>query len=496
MKLQEIYRTQIINNLKLFNVVLGLSSIGNPSIEEFLELGKKSYKQICKRKENKTKAINVLMELCSDMMVLSEDCCFYNVPILDFKAYDRPDFLLDLVLKFSSKDRIVEFINKDYKRMIAFLVVVENEVGPNIKDSLSYVVVRNFLLLCELGMFRFAYYYACLIRTQIFISEGLNPRVEYSDLFKNELSLAIKKEQNKYSKAITKKIRSGIVGTLNKVPLVNIDDSKRDKKFIGESINSTVGSDSRKSLESVNNAVDDVKQKHEEDNTHTTKELAIGLGKNIAVGTKDAVVNGSRVVGDKIVDGAKSVTKSVTEPIVNSTKEVVNNVKSNIDDKLDVNRKSGISDFVDEVNKEENHNHNDNEINESHLMDKEEFVADVDSKVDSKDESEKSESIDSKIDSKVDSNDLDKEEIEDKYDSYESEEDESSNPSKTNPSMSEPSKKKKSSRLEKLNKVKSSQDSKDYLSQKKPSRVDKLNRISKTNTKENTNKQFASSSVF
>ena len=95
MKLQSLYKNQLINNLKLFNIVLGLSSIGNPSIQEFLEKSLISYQKICKSSENKKKTISTLMELCSDVMVLSEDCSFYNIGLVDFSAYERIDFLLD-----------------------------------------------------------------------------------------------------------------------------------------------------------------------------------------------------------------------------------------------------------------------------------------------------------------------------------------------------------------------------------------------------------------
>lgn len=227
MKLQSLYKNQLINNLRLFNIVLGLSSIGNPSIQEFLEKSLISYQKICKSSENKKKTISTLMELCSDVMVLSEDCSFYNIGLVDFSAYERIDFLLDKVLKFSSVNNVREFFKDDFIETVGYVMAIESNLGNNIKQSSSYIVVRNFLTLCHLGMYRFAYYYAVFIRCQIFISEGLSPRIEYSDLYKSELSLAIQKERSKFSKNLKKKISDSIRDTVNKVPLVNVD-SKDD----------------------------------------------------------------------------------------------------------------------------------------------------------------------------------------------------------------------------------------------------------------------------
>lgn len=515
MKLQEIYKTQIVNNLKLFNVVLGLSSLGNPSIEEFLVLGKKSYKEICKRKENKTKAIGVLMEICSDIMVMSEDCCFYNVPILDFKSYERPDYLLDLVLKFSSKDKMVEFINKDYKRFIAILVSIENSVGPNIKGSLSYIVMRNFLLLCELGLYRFAYYYACLIRTQIFIGEGLNPRVEYSDLFKSELSLAIKKEQNKYAKAISKKIKSGIVGALNKVPLVDIDEDnlnkKRDKKFVGEVISSTVGSDSNVSLESFSNSVDSITKKNEEDKTYTTKELIKTSAKNVVEDSKEALVGGAKAVGDKV----SSVTKSATKSVVDSGKNALSGVKNSIDESLGLNEKSELDSLIEKFESEDNSN--EDKISESHLMDRNlngnsdinepskssETINEVDSvntlnSVDSYDQFESyNEELDNKSNkiSDKESNEKSDKELNDEYENLFNEAENDEDVKVVEKEITT----KKSYRLEKLNKMKNKNSSvfSENLNSpsKKPSRLDKLNKLNKSKESE-PSKSFGSSSIF
>lgn len=233
MKLQSLYKNQLINNLKLFNIVLGLSSIGNPSIQEFLEKSLISYQKICKSSENKKKTISTLMELCSDVMVLSEDCSFYNICLVDFSAYERIDFLLDKVLKFSSVNNVREFFKDDFIETVGYVMAIESNLGNNIKQSSSYIVIRNFLTLCHLGMYRFAYYYAVFIRCQIFISEGLSPRIEYSDLYKSELSLAIQKERSKFSKNLKKKISDSIRDTVNKVPLVNVD-SKGD--YVGSSL--------------------------------------------------------------------------------------------------------------------------------------------------------------------------------------------------------------------------------------------------------------------
>lgn len=353
MKLQEIYKNQIINNLKVVNVVLGLSAIGNPSIQEFLEASKKSYKHICKSKANKNKSVKMLMELCSDIMVISEDCCFYNIPILDFKSYSRPDQILDFVLKFSSQDRMVEFINKDYKYFIAFIIKVENSLGSNIRDSLSYIVMRNFLMFCELGMYRFAYYYACFIRTQIFISEGLNPRVEYSDLFKSELSLAIRKEQKKYAKGIENKVKSVVVGALSKVPLVDEDklSKKLDRKFVGESLQTTIGSDSSESIESVKNSVDNIIDQRRKDNEiGTIKDVVKDKSNKVVNDVKTGTKEGAKAVAKGTARATKTVVKAASDPVVKAVKEkAINPMKNKIEEALDIAPNKDIDDFIDNM---------------------------------------------------------------------------------------------------------------------------------------------------
>lgn len=268
MKLQSLYKNQLINNLKLFNIVLGLSSIGNPSIQEFLEKSLISYQKICKSPENKRKTVSTLMELCSDVMVLSEDCSFYNIGLVDFSAYERIDFLLDKVLKFSSVNNVREFFKDDFIETVGYMMAIESNLGNNIKQSSSYIVVRNFLTLCHLGMYRFAYYYAVFIRCQIFISEGLSPRIEYSDLYKSELSLAIQKERIKFSKNLKKKISDSIIDTVNKVPLVNVE-SKGD--YVGSSLvvgeGKSVNSSSPGSIDSkVNSFVDNYRNSDSKNN--------------------------------------------------------------------------------------------------------------------------------------------------------------------------------------------------------------------------------------
>lgn len=341
MILQEIYKNQLTNNLKLFNVVLGLSSIGNPSIIEFLELSKKSYKDICKNKDNKRKAVSVLMELSSDIMVISEDCSFYNISLIDLRHYDRIDFLLDKVLKFSSSDKIKEFINKDYKEVVAYLSLVERDLSDNVRSTLSYVVIRNFLVLCELGLYRFAYYYSMFIKSQIFISEGLNPRVEYSDLYKSELSLAIKSERKSYSKFIKKKISSSIKDTINKVPIINLKEN-RDNKFVGDSTNIPL-SDSRRSLDNLESNIEDVIDSSKKDNKSSNSSPS----KSVVSKGVNAILDGAQEISSKIISKSVDMVSEKSEPV----KRTVNKVKSNIEDKIGLNN-SVINDELDKISKE------------------------------------------------------------------------------------------------------------------------------------------------
>lgn len=346
MKLQEIYRTQLINNLKLVNVVLGLQNIGNPSIIEFLEESYKSYKNICRNKDDKTKAISVILELSSEIMIISEDCSFYNLSLVDFRSYDRIDFLLDKVLKFTSYDGIRNFIKEDFKLVIGYLTIIERELGDNIKDTLSYTIIRNFLVFCHLGLFRYAYYYAMFIRSQIFISEGLNPRIEYTDLYRSELSLAIKNERKNYSKAIKRKITGGIKDVVNKVPLVNIKD-KRDDRFIGES--SSLAVDGKRSVDSVNesvlNVIEDAKKKK--------KEQEKTVGETIKQ-SRENLAEGSKVVSEKVVDTVADSVKKPIEAVKKPLTKVSETVKDSIGEvKSKVDVKFGLKDeSIDEELKE------------------------------------------------------------------------------------------------------------------------------------------------
>lgn len=340
MKLQSLYKNQLINNLKLFNIVLGLSSIGNPSIQEFLEKSLISYQKICKSSENKKKTISTLMELCSDVMVLSEDCSFYNIGLVDFSAYERIDFLLDKVLKFSSVSNVREFFKDDFIETVGYVMAIESNLGNNIKQSSSYIVVRNFLTLCHLGMYRFAYYYAVFIRCQIFISEGLSPRIEYSDLYKSELSLAIQKERSKFSKNLKKKISDSIRDTVNKVPLVNVD-SKGDyvgsslvvgegKKVNGVSSNS-VDSRVNSFVDNYRNAdsISDNSKSVSPNNSHNEIKLdldKIDYSEKVVDSEEELITPKEEVSNDKSVSEESNVNSNVNSSDVNgdTNSKVVN----------------------------------------------------------------------------------------------------------------------------------------------------------------------------
>lgn len=332
MKLQSLYKNQLINNLKLFNIVLGLSSIGNPSIQEFLEKSLISYQKICKSSENKKKTISTLMELCSDVMVLSEDCSFYNIGLVDFSAYERIDFLLDKVLKFSSVNNVREFFKDDFIETVGYVMAIESNLGNNIKQSSSYIVVRNFLTLCHLGMYRFAYYYAVFIRCQIFISEGLSPRIEYSDLYKSELSLAIQKERSKFSKNLKKKISDSIRDTVNKVPLVNVD-SKGD--YVGSSLvvvgegkkvngvsNNSVDNRVNSFVDNYRNAdsISDYSKAVSPNNSHNEIELnldEIDYSEKVADSEEELIIPKEEVGIDKSVSKESDVNSGVNSSAVN-----------------------------------------------------------------------------------------------------------------------------------------------------------------------------------
>ena len=331
MKLQSLYKNQLINNLKLFNIVLGLSSIGNPSIQEFLEKSLISYQKICKSSENKKKTISTLMELCSDVMVLSEDCSFYNIGLVDFSAYERIDFLLDKVLKFSSVNNVRGFFKDDFIETVGYVMAIESNLGNNIKQSSSYIVVRNFLILCHLGMYRFAYYYAVFIRCQIFISEGLSPRIEYSDLYKSELSLAIQKERSKFSKNLKKKISDSIRDTVNKVPLVNVD-SKGDyvgsplvvgegKKVNGVSSNS-VDNKVNSFVDNYRNAdsISDYSKAVSPNNSHNEIELnldEIDYSEKVVDSEEELIITKEEVDVNKSVSKESDVNSNVNSSSVN-----------------------------------------------------------------------------------------------------------------------------------------------------------------------------------
>ena len=353
MKLQEVYKNQLINNLKLFNVVLGLSTIGNPSIKEFLEASTDCYKKICRNKENKRKAVSTIMELCSDIMILSEDCSFYNLNLMDLSIYERLDFLLDRVLKFSSADSMKDFFPNQFMELIGYMKALEMNFGENIKSSTSYIVIRNFLVLCNLRMYRYAYYYATFIRCQIFISEGLSPRIEYSDLYKSELSLAIQKERNKFSKNIKKKITKNVIDIANKVPLVNLEE-KRDSRFIGEAVTAPI-SNSNNSLEGMNAKVENFVEEYKKEKYDVSPEKR---KENIKEGVKSAVsdatktaIEGSKEFGKNVYSNAKDLTKEKLEEPLNAVKDKVGIVK----DKFD-NVKSTINESIGITNKEfDNH---------------------------------------------------------------------------------------------------------------------------------------------
>lgn len=343
MKLQEVYKNQLINNLKLFNVVLGLSTIGNPSIKEFLEASTDCYKKICRNKENKKKAVSTLMELCSDIMILSEDCSFYNLNLMDLSVYERLDFLLDKVLKFSSVDSMKDFFPNDFMDLIAYELTLEKNFGENIKTSIGYIVIRNFLVLCNLRMYRYAYYYAVFIRCQIFLSEGLNPRIEYSDLYRSELSLAIQKERGKFGRNLKNKISKSVVGIANKVPMVNIEE-KRDSKFKGETVTGPVSVNGSNSLDSMiataGNFIDNYKKEKYDVSPEERKDQ---IKENIKGAVSDAtknVLDATKDTGKNVYNTTKEYAKDKLEEPLNVVKDKVGSVKSTVNEFIGATNKA------------------------------------------------------------------------------------------------------------------------------------------------------------
>ena len=372
MKLQEVYKNQLINNLKLFNVVLGLSTIGNPSIRDFLEASTVSYKKICRNRDNKKKAVATIMELSSDIMILSEDCSFYNLNLMDLSIYERLDFLLDKVLKFSSADSIQEFFKKDFMETIGYLQAIEMNLGENIKTSTSYIVIRNFLVLCNLRMYRYAYYYAVFIRCQIFISEGLSPRIEYSDLYKSELSLAIQSERKKFSKNIKKKISKNVRDIANKVPLVNLEE-KRDDRFKGEVLSAPV-SNSNISLDGMNKQVNDFvenykKEKYDVSPSERKENIKEGIKSAVNDAAKEVIDKGKEA-GKSVYQGAKDVAKDKLETPLNVVKDKVYVAKSTINEAIGATNKEFDKNLKSIINS--NHYHEDLEgLDNSHSFSKE-----------------------------------------------------------------------------------------------------------------------------
>lgn len=224
-----IYRERVLSNFNGLCLLLGLRVDNNSSIPlyDFLVESKSRFREYYSQ-ENLFDATLKVEASVAEIAKIGETCSFSYISLLDFTMYDRIDYLLSLVLAYQDVNCITAYMEIEIKELIEFMTLLEKEKGPNFKNTLSYMAIRNFLMFLVNKKFLHASCYATFIKEQIFLSEGLSPKLEFTDVYKNELALSIRKERARYTNQIRNKLKKSVKSIINTTYDPNYSNDYKD----------------------------------------------------------------------------------------------------------------------------------------------------------------------------------------------------------------------------------------------------------------------------
>ena len=225
----EIYRERVLSNFNGLCLLLGLRVDGSAdnTLYDFLVDSKSSFRNYYNQDDLIEASLKIEASV-AEISKISESCSFSYVSLLDFTMYERIDYLLNLVLAYQDVNCITAYMDSEAKEFIEYISLLEKDNGPQFKNTLSYMAIRNFLMFLVNKKFLHASCYATFIKEQIFLSENLSPKLKFSDVHKDELSLSIRKERARYSNRIRSKLKKSTKSIINNTFSHKNDDGYKD----------------------------------------------------------------------------------------------------------------------------------------------------------------------------------------------------------------------------------------------------------------------------
>lgn len=219
----EIYKKRLLANYNSLLLILGLKSGDNDvPIYDFLVDSRSKFKYYYSDKKSFKNNRIRLESSVAELAKISDSASFTYMGVLDFTPYERIDYLLDLILSYQDVNSVTAYMDDEIKKLIEYMTLLENTNGSVYKNTLSYMTIRNFLMFLVNKHFLHASVYANFIKEQIFLSEGLSPKIKFTDIYKGELGLTIERERARYSNKIRKVLKSQVEkivkNTSSKIP--------------------------------------------------------------------------------------------------------------------------------------------------------------------------------------------------------------------------------------------------------------------------------------
>lgn len=135
---------------------------------------------------------------------------FKNYKILDFSVYDDLDILSGIIVSFNDANQCKKFKEENLNVIIEYLTILEerNRMLPN---TLSYKMLRLFIVFLCIGANSDAFVVAHFIKDQFWLNQGFNPNAKASVKDLESLQTQIKSGKKHYRRKITYKIKNSVV---------------------------------------------------------------------------------------------------------------------------------------------------------------------------------------------------------------------------------------------------------------------------------------------
>lgn len=231
-KITEIYKKRLLANYTSLLLILGLKTGSDdiPVYDFLVDSRSKFNYYYSDKKSFKNNRIR-LESSVAELAKISDSASFSYMSILDFSSYERIDYLLDLILNYQDVNSVTSYMDDDIKKLIEYLTLLESTNGAIYKNTLSYMTLRNFLMFLVNKHFLHASVYANFIKEQIFLSVGLSPKMKFTDIYKGELGLSIKRERSRYSNKIRRLLKDQVTSIVKNSKGPKVSDDKEPNNY-------------------------------------------------------------------------------------------------------------------------------------------------------------------------------------------------------------------------------------------------------------------------